>query len=255
MANDLEDTAEFIYTPPSSTLTPEKAMALMKAGIQSSSNANSRDGEMVDYVIVRRGTILDQGLSPATTTKEPFGKARQVTEWGAIMHTPTQFEVPLAVLEKAAGKPIEQVVPGAQPKSKPVAEMKRPEIPPDPVPEAPKAPMSKDQALALLSKGMHSRTNACLPPGHEGMVDTVTVFTKDLEALGLSSEVSTQKPFGRAFQVTEWGGIQRTERQFEVSLRTLQDAAGIKPKSTAEARGTTTPDGLKRGGSSWAQNA
>ena len=270
MPRDLDDTDPYIdlnaSNKPSGSITTEKAEALMKKGTWHSGNSNSSDGKMVEYITVFKADIEALGLPLTASTQAPFGKDRQVTSWGAIHHSGNQYEVPLAVLESASGKRIEEVAPGERPKSAGT----RGGLPPEPawkpkpklLAQTPSSPPTSDQAIALMNAGTWSEGNSHLAD-HTGTAEFVTVFADDITKQGLSLAVSTQKPFGLARQVTEWGAIRDTDRQFSVPLSTLEAAAGgkaeelaprLKGKSGRESTGTTRPGGITHGGS-WGDRA
>lgn len=258
MPRKLDDTDPYI--PVVKVLTPAKAEALMKAGTWHSSNANSADGEMVEYVGVFKKDIEAQGLPLTLSTQTPFGAARQVTSWGAIRHTENQYEVPLEVLEKAAGKLIDEVNPKQRPKSagargKHARALEDTWVPVSDVePTPPQKPMTKAQALGLMKVGMWSKGNSYVGDKSRS-AETLTVFRKDIEALGLPIDLSTQSPLGQTMQVTSWGGIMHTPDQFAVPLKTLEDAAGspieavspnARPRSAGERRGAIKPDNVSQ---------
>lgn len=116
MAGD-DDTQDFIPAPKLNPLTADKAAELMKKGTWSSTNSNSADRKMVEYITVFAKDITALGLPLDRSTQKPFGLARQVTSWGAIHHSGEQYEIPLATLEKAAGVLIDDVVHGKRPSS------------------------------------------------------------------------------------------------------------------------------------------
>ncbi|NBO17836.1 MAG: hypothetical protein EBV03_01155 [Proteobacteria bacterium] len=192
------------------------------------------------------------------STQEPFGQKRQVTSWGAIRHTENQYQVPLDVLEKAAGKLIDEVNPGQRPKSAGVRGVQLRTVDawvpkPDVEPAPPAKPMKKEQAIALMKVGMWSKGNTYVADKSRS-AETITVFKDQILAQDLPIDTSTQSPLGQPMQVTSWGGIMHTPDQFAVPLKTLEDAAGVsiesvapdvRPKSAGIRRGSIKPDNVK----------
>jgi|GEM_PF-4808341 len=201
---------DFRLPPPASPLTGDKAIALMQKGMWSSSNANSADGQQVEYVTVFSDAITAQDLPLETTTQAPFGRNQQVTSWGAIRHTENQYEVPLAILEAAAGKTAEEVAPKLRPRNAGSRDRSgravrdEPATLPDPVPPTPTNPPTREQAIALMQQGTWSKGNAHVAD-RSRHVELVTILKGDITAQGLPLNVTTQAPFGETRQVTSWG--------------------------------------------------